>query len=54
VIMVGRERLAERIEEFVAVGFSKIVLVPTEEADSWEAEIEDLASLIDLQAQLSS
>jgi probable F420-dependent oxidoreductase len=54
VIMVGKERLAERIEEFVAVGFSKIVLVPTEEADSWSAEIEDLASLLELQAKLSS
>jgi probable F420-dependent oxidoreductase len=54
VIMVGKERLADRIEEFVAAGFSKIVLVPTEEAESWQAEIEDLASLLELQATLSS
>jgi probable F420-dependent oxidoreductase len=54
VIMVGKERLAERIEEFVAVGFSKIVLVSTEEAASWQAEIEDLASLLELEGRLSS
>ena len=50
VIVVGIPALRDRLEEFVAAGFSKLVLVPVQEADSWRAEVEELASsLLDLQ-----
>jgi probable F420-dependent oxidoreductase len=49
VIVVGRAALRARLEEFVSVGFSKLVLVPVQEADSWETEIDDLATLLELQ-----
>ena len=43
-------RCATRLEEFLAVGFSKLVLVPVQEAESWRAEVEELADgLLDLQ-----
>ena len=42
--------LRDRLEEFLAVGFSKLVLVPVQEAESWRAEVEELADgLLDLQ-----
>ncbi|MFI5053313.1 MAG: LLM class flavin-dependent oxidoreductase, partial [Acidimicrobiia bacterium] len=49
VIVVGIPALRERLEEFVSVGFSKLVVVPVEDAQSWEDEIEELASLLELQ-----
>ena len=35
VIVVGIPALRDRLEEFLAVGFSKLVLVPVQEAESW-------------------
>jgi hypothetical protein len=49
VIVVGKEALRDRLEEFVAIGFSKLVLVPVQEAESWSAELDDLSSLLELQ-----
>ena len=50
VIVVGTDALRDRLEEFLAVGFSKLVLVPVQEAESWRAEVEELArELLDLQ-----
>ena len=50
VIVVGIPALRERLEEYLAVGFSKLVLVPVQEAESWRAEVEELADgLLDLQ-----
>ena len=50
VIVVGIPALRDRLEEYLAVGFSKLVLVPVQEADSWRAEVEELADgLLDLQ-----
>ena len=50
VVAVGIPALRDRIEEYVSVGFSKLVLVPVQEAESWRAEVEELADrLLDLQ-----
>jgi hypothetical protein len=50
VIVVGIPALRDRLEEYLAVGFSKLVLVPVQEAESWRAEVEELAAgLLDLQ-----
>jgi probable F420-dependent oxidoreductase len=50
VIVVGIPALRDRLEEYLAVGFSKLVLVPVQEAESWRAEVEELADgLLDLQ-----
>jgi len=50
VIAVGLAALRERLEEFVAVGFSKLVLVPLEPVASWGAELETVgAAVLDLQ-----
>ena len=55
VIAVGIPALRDRIEAFLDVGFSKLVLVPVQEAagagtGTWRAEVEELAtSLLDLQ-----
>ena len=47
--------LRDRLEEYVAVGFSKLVLVPVQEAESWRAELEELADgLLDLQGTRST
>jgi probable F420-dependent oxidoreductase len=54
VIAVGLPALRDRLEEFLAVGFSKLVLVPVQEAESWRAEVEALAEgLLDLQGTRS-
>ena len=54
VIVVGLAALRDRLEEFLAVGFSKLVLVPVQEAESWRAEVEELADgLLDLQGTRS-
>jgi probable F420-dependent oxidoreductase len=49
VVVLGLAALRARLEEFIAVGFSKLVLVPLDEADSWPDELEELAELLDLQ-----
>ncbi len=55
VIVVGIPALRERLEDYLAVGFSKLVLVPVQEAESWRAEVEELADgLLDLQGTRSS
>jgi probable F420-dependent oxidoreductase len=54
VIAVGIPALRDRLEAFLDVGFSKLVLVPVQEAESWRAEVEELASsLLDLQGTRS-
>jgi probable F420-dependent oxidoreductase len=55
VIVVGIPALRARLEEYLAVGFSKLVLVPVQEAESWRAEVEELAEgLLDLQGTRSA
>jgi probable F420-dependent oxidoreductase len=55
VIAIGIPALRDRLEAFLDVGFSKLVLVPVQEAQgegtgAWRAEVEELAtSLLDLQ-----
>ncbi len=39
------DRLAEAISSFVAVGFSKFVLVPVQEPDDWSAELDQVAEV---------
>jgi hypothetical protein len=47
---VGLPALRRRIEEFVAVGFSKFVVRPVLTPRSWRAELEGLAAAVgDLQ-----
>jgi probable F420-dependent oxidoreductase len=47
---VGLPALRKRIEEFIAVGFSKFVVRPIAPSGSWRAELEGLASAVgDLQ-----
>jgi probable F420-dependent oxidoreductase len=54
VIAIGIPALRDRLEAFLDVGFSKLVLVPVQEAESWRAEVEELAtSLLDLQGTRS-
>jgi len=54
VIVVGTSALRDRLEEFLAVGFSKLVLVPVQEAASWRTEVEELADeLLDVQGTRS-
>jgi len=43
---VGHAAVRESIERFCEVGFSKFVLVPTDEPPSWEAEVETLAETV--------
>jgi probable F420-dependent oxidoreductase len=55
VVAVGIPALRDRIEEYVSVGFSKLVLVPVQEATSWRAELEELADgVLDLQTTRTS
>jgi probable F420-dependent oxidoreductase len=46
IVPVGVPALRDRLEEFVAVGFSKLVLVPVEPVDSWTGELELLAERV--------
>jgi probable F420-dependent oxidoreductase len=46
VVVVGHEALAERIEAFVAVGFSKFVVAPIGEPDDWDRELAGLADVV--------
>lgn len=43
-VVEGIAKLPERIEEFLAVGFSKFVLVPFGAPDDWSAELADAAA----------
>jgi probable F420-dependent oxidoreductase len=50
VIPVGLDALRMRLDEFLAVGFSKLVVVPVEPPESWDRELDDLAdTVLDLQ-----
>lgn len=44
-IIPSKQRLASVIEAFVDVGFTKFVLVPTNEPDHWDEELEEVASI---------
>jgi probable F420-dependent oxidoreductase len=49
-VAVGLPALRDRLREFVATGFSKLVLIPLAEPDDWTAELEKLgAAVLDLQ-----
>jgi hypothetical protein len=55
VITVGLVALRERMEAFVAVGFSKLVPVPIQPVESWDEELDTLAdAVLDLQRVTSS
>jgi probable F420-dependent oxidoreductase len=49
VIVVGMSALRDRLKAFIDAGFSKLVLVPVQEATHWESDIEELSPLLDLQ-----
>ncbi len=50
VITVGLAALRERMEAFIAVGFSKLVPVPIQPVESWDEELDALAdAVLDLQ-----
>jgi probable F420-dependent oxidoreductase len=50
VVVTGLDALRDRLEGFVAVGFSKLVPVPMHEVDSWDDELDALAAaVLDLQ-----
>ena len=50
VITVGLDALRARLEEFIAVGFSKLVPVPVQPVESWDEELDTLAdAVLDLQ-----
>ena len=46
VVPLGLPAVCERIEQFIQVGFSKFVLVPSEEPEDWRTELEELASAV--------
>jgi hypothetical protein len=46
VIPDGLADLRRRLEQFVAVGASKFVLIPVAEPDAWTAELEEVAELV--------
>jgi probable F420-dependent oxidoreductase len=48
-VPIGGGAVRTRLEEFIAVGFSKLVLVPLEPAPTWTAELEAAAPLLELQ-----
>jgi hypothetical protein len=46
----GLDELRDRLEEFVSIGFSKLVAVPVHEVAAWDAELDALAeAVLDLQ-----
>lgn len=50
VVPVGLDALRTRLQEFIAAGFSKLVVVPVEPVESWGCELDDLGSaVLDLQ-----
>jgi probable F420-dependent oxidoreductase len=48
-VPVGLDALRSRLEAFVAINFSKLVLVPVEEPKSWDDELATLTPLLELQ-----
>jgi probable F420-dependent oxidoreductase len=46
VLPVGVDALRRQIESFIAVGASKFVVVPAEEPTDWDAELDELASVL--------
>jgi probable F420-dependent oxidoreductase len=46
VLPVGVEALRRQVEAFIAVGASKFVVVPVEEPAKWDAELDELASVL--------
>jgi probable F420-dependent oxidoreductase len=46
VLPVGVDALRRQLEAFVAVGASKFVVVPAEEPADWDAELDELASVL--------
>ena len=46
VVAVGLDALRKQLEDYVAVGFSKLVTVPFEEPDDWDRELEQLADAV--------
>jgi probable F420-dependent oxidoreductase len=46
VITVGFDALRARLEEFIAVGFSKLVPVPVQPVESWDEELDSLADAV--------
>ena len=50
VVVTGLDALRDRLQEFVDVGFSKLVAVPVHEVASWPDELDTLAdAVLDLQ-----
>ncbi len=45
-IIPTRDELEKTIGRFIDVGFSKFVLIPTNEPDDWDAELDELAGLV--------
>jgi probable F420-dependent oxidoreductase len=46
VVPIGLDALRTRLDEFVAVGFSKLVVVPVEPVPSWAHELDELAATV--------
>jgi probable F420-dependent oxidoreductase len=49
-VPIGLHALRKRVEAFVAINFSKLVLVPVEEPKSWDDELQTLTPLLELQS----
>jgi len=45
-VIATRDNLAERLTAFTEVGASKFVIVPLEEPQDWQAELEDMAERV--------
>jgi probable F420-dependent oxidoreductase len=46
VVPTGVDALRRQIERFTAVGASKFVVVPLDEPDDWQAELDELAAVV--------
>ena len=45
-VIATRENLYERLQAFTEVGASKFVIVPMDEPDDWQAELEEMAERV--------
>ncbi len=45
-IIPTRDEIEKVVGRFIDVGFSKFVLIPTVEPDDWDAELDELATLV--------
>lgn len=45
-VIANRDNIVERIQSFVEVGASKFVIVPLEEPQDWQRELEDMAARV--------